>query len=340
MTLTEAAVATKKGAVWFSIFILACLIVFIIYQIIYNDIVLPHQKQQEALPTTKFGVLPQPALPHSLQSASSYSYTIDTETGDLPAQYPSTMNVYFVPQLGTTLLAFDRVKNLANSLGFTSDPTVVNNTQYHFTDSSGGELTIDLDTANFKFNRNVDLTNAENTLPDADQIASDFVSYLSSKGLMQDNLNNGRTNVVFEHSSNTDSDTATVSIWPNDIGQFKIVTPKYSVSNINALVTKSTDEQNKYSQMQYIYWNPDLTTLSTYPIKSPAQAFADLKSGKGVMVIQPENKTASITSVTLAYYEPDSYQKYLEPVYVFSGPDMVAYVPAITNSYLSPFSSP
>ena len=87
--------------------------------------------------------------------------------------------------------------------------------------------------------------------------------------------------------------------------------------------------------MEYTYWNPDVETFSTYPVKSPSQAFTDLKAGKGVMIIQPDNKNASITAVSLAYYEPDVYQKYLEPVYVFTGPNMVAYVPAITDNFLS-----
>lgn len=335
MTLTEAAVVTKKASIVFSIFILACIIVFIIYNIIYTSIYLPHKQQEAALPTIKFGILPAPDLPASSQPTNTYTYTLDTETGYLPTQYPSLLKVYFVPQLGTNLMAYDHVTALANSLGFSSDPTVINSTKYQFTDAYGGQLTIDLNTANFKFSRTVDLTNANPTLPTQDQIASDFVSYLSAKGLLKSDLSGGRTNVIYEHSSNTDSDTAIVSIWPSDIDTLKVVTPKYTIGNINATVTKSSDELNKYSQMEYTYWSPDLTTFSTYPIKSPSQALADLKNGKGAMVIPPDNSNASITSVGLAYYEPDSYQQYLEPVYVFSGPNMTAYVPAITDTYLA-----
>jgi hypothetical protein len=38
----------------------------------------------------------------------------------------------------------------------------------------------------------------------------------------------------------------------------------------------------------------------------------------------------------LAYYDPDIYQEYLQPVYVFVGePNFIAYVPAISNEYLA-----
>lgn len=337
MTLTQAAVLTKKGIAGSIIFILFAVLCLVAYQLIYTNLYLPHRKPVEIPPNRTFGSLPRPQLTGLNISSSGFTYTIDTTTGALPEGLPTVMNVYFVPQLGTTLLAPDNASKLANSLGFTNGPNVVNTTQYHFTDPRGGEIVIDLESANFSFNRPVDKSASyDQLLPDSDQIVSNFIGFLSDKGLMKDDLRGGRSTVLFNHTSYRDSDTAIVSIWPKDLNGFKVVTPQFKESNIRAAVTRSTDDSSRYIQMQYTYWAPDQTTFGTYGIKPITQAFQELQNGKGTVVEAPSGQNALITDAYLAYYEPETYSPYIEPIYVFSGKSFAAYVPAITDSDFQP----
>jgi hypothetical protein len=42
-----------------------------------------------------------------------------------------------------------------------------------------------------------------------------------------------------------------------------------------------------------------------------------------------------IRDITLQYYDPDTAQQFMQPVYVFTGdPDFTAYVPAVADAWL------
>ncbi len=51
----------------------------------------------------------------------------------------------------------------------------------------------------------------------------------------------------------------------------------------------------------------------------------------------PKNKTSiKIKKMFFAYFDPDIYQSYLQPVYVFLGENnFVGYVPAVSADYLT-----
>jgi hypothetical protein len=51
---------------------------------------------------------------------------------------------------------------------------------------------------------------------------------------------------------------------------------------------------------------------------------------------RPNQANITIKKMFLAYYDPDEYQPYLQPVYVFVGDnDFVGYVPAVEDALLS-----
>ena len=63
------------------------------------------------------------------------------------------------------------------------------------------------------------------------------------------------------------------------------------------------------------------------PLRPIADAFNDVKTGKGTTDISPEAVSAEVTSTNVAYWEDPgtiSEQPYLQPVYVFSGQALVA----------------
>ncbi len=334
MTLTQTAALTKRGLLGFAIFIMASIVAFTGYRI-YKTYYYQPPPPPEEQPTTKFGILPRPNLTESSSSAA-LAYSLDTPTGGFP-NFPKLIKVYFVPQLGTTLLAPEKIQNLATILGFPNGPAIENVTQYHFTDQNGGKLTIDLNSANFSFDRpatdSATLTQA--TLDNQDKIISDFKTYLTNKNLLPPSLEKGRGAVTYNASTQGASDHALVTIWPEDLDNYPILTPKYTQGLINATVTKAAQENYKYVSINYTFWNPDPESASTYPLKKIDQAYSELQKGPSDIILKPGTQTVSITKVYLAYLETQDYSPYIQPIYVFEGPSFAAYVPAIADNFLS-----
>lgn len=336
LTLTQTAQATKKGLTIFTSLIVVALILYIGYQLYYYQYYLPHKPKVVIPPEVKFGVLPKPLLPQNNVSSANYTYSLDTVTGGLPKDIPDRVKVYFIPQLGTTLLAPDRARNLANSLSFTNGPEILNQSQYRFTDSNGGDLVINLDSGNFRYERNIASNSAMNaSLDDSSTIASNFKTYLASKSLLKDDLKNGRTKVTYDGVTQKESSIAAVTLWPDNLESLPIITSSFTTGLINSVITKGQAETDKYQSLSYNYWTPDPNTPpSTYPIKTPDIAFNELRSGSGSVVIIPRKTQVSITSVHLGYFETEDYFPYLEPVYVFEGDNFAAILPAVTSDYL------
>ncbi len=341
LTLTQTAKLTKKAFLFGLILFFLALISFISFQIYYYQYYLPHKPAPVVKPQIGFGVLPKLQFISSSTTSSNFSYSLATSTGGLPNNFPKVVKVYFIPQLGTTLLAPDKSKSLAQSLSFSEGPEILNQTQYRFSDANAGAMTINLDSGNFTFFRDSDFIAsasakfANSTLPDEKKIIDDFRSFLSSKKLLTDDLRVGRAKVIYDSSSPGESQTALVTIWPDNFDNLEIATPNYTLGLIKATVTKSGDELTKYKNLDFTYWNPDQNNASTYPVKTPTEAFNDLQTGLGAVIIEPSSPQVSITSVKMAYYESNSYLKYLIPIYIFEGQGFVGYVNAIPSNYLN-----
>lgn len=342
MTLTETATLTKRGIVGFIIAILLIIIGWLGYRYYYyNYVYLPSLITQKPKPTVEFGILPQPSFLPTQISSSNYSYSIDTPTGSLPTNFPEIVKVFFIPKSSITLLAPDKAKELAKSFGFKNGPEIKTSVEYSFDDGAEGRFLIDLETLNFKFKKDVatvsaDLLNdpQDSVLPDQTQIAQNFKRLLSDSGLLKKELENGRTKVTYENDSPQNAQTAAVTIWQDDIEKLPIVTPAFSSALIKATVTKYQSPLKRYSTLEYVYWPIDTTKFATYPIKTAAEALEDLKSGKGAITLTPIKSEVSIANVYLAYLLPEEYTPYLQPVYVFEGPNFAAFVPAVKDEYL------
>jgi hypothetical protein len=345
MTLTEAAAYTKKGMIGLAIFLTIALVGWLSYQYYYYSIYLPSLPKTVEQPTTKFGPLPKPSFsPTPGVSSANFSYTIDTKTGDLPRDIPSLIKIYNIPQRGASLLASNKAKNLAASFKFNSGPEILKSTIYRFTDENNGQFVMDLNSGNFLYEHRLFATDSaqilkgevaeEPTLPDKSKIVEDFRSYLQSKGILLKYLAEGRSNVEYDDEPISQANHARISIWQKDIDELPMVTPNFVDGLVIGTVTKWNDENLKYLTLNYTYWEIDEETNSTYPIITPDKAKEALEAGQSAVIIKPEGKQVSITEVYLAYYLPQIYTPYLQPVYVFQGPGFAAYVPAVDPSWL------
>ena len=337
MTLTEASAATKKGMIVAVITLFVLLSTWGIWHYYYNYIYLPGLPPVIEQPTLAFGPLPKIAFPETTVSSSNFSYTLDTETGSLPQDTPRLIKVYSVAQLATDLLALDRAKNLAGSLGFNKTPQAILATQYRFNDDkNGGELIVDLDTGNFKYRRNIAAGTRDNFEDIEDFINEDyqgriFKNFLNSKGLLKDQLKAGKTTSSYNNVVKKDSNLVTVNLWQESIEDFPIVTPKFTEGLIKGVGTNDRDDANKFIALDYIFWPIDLENFGTYPIKNATEAFEEFKNGDGFIAIEPRSSSASITKVYLGYYLDEVYANYLQPVYVFEGPGFAGMVSAIKS---------
>lgn len=342
MTLTETAIFTKKALLVGAIFSVVMVFAWAGYQYWYFQVYLPNQPVVEEKPDERFGPLPKIELKENIADSKAYNYKLDTDTGGLPDKIPKLYKVYSIAQLATDLLALDRAKSLAGLIGFNRGSQAISATQYKFLDQNGGELSINLDTGNFSMSRPIasgsaDAIEGRESFQDSDKIASDFKSYLSGKNLLKEQLRDGRVKVLYDRSQG-DPNKAIINIWQSDVDETPLVTPTFTEGLVKGMVTNFREENKRYVYLNYTFWPIDLQNSSTYPIKTPDEAYTNLQEGKA-MVPMSQAKTGgfvSITKIYLAYFLNSEFIPFLQPVYVFEGPEFVGYVAAVRDEALQP----
>lgn len=319
MTLTQAATITKRTILALIILSILSVTGLIGYQIWYQNY-LRSQPPEEPYAEEKFGSLPKLNIPAQVVSSSHYTYSLDTITGNLPPNLPKVLKVYFIPQTGISLIAPKKAQELAKKLGYNLGPEIISQTVYKYTDETGSFVTIDLNTGNFKIQKNS--TPSAKTIIQQDQIriVGDFKNFLAAKGLLPDELNRG-TNKIINNE---------INLFPADFDGLKIVTPYLNRSLIRAILAEVPSEE-KYSSINYTYWTIDKTESSSYKLKKVEDAFNELKSGRGFVIIESPKLQVSISNIYLTYYQDEQYSPYLQPVYVFEGPNFASYVSAIPS---------
>lgn len=321
MTLTEAASYTKKAFIFIIIFVFVITIVFFAVRAYLNS--RPVASPPEEIANLLYEKLPRPILPKSTADSSTFNYALDTEDGSLPKNLPKIIKVYFIPKLGTTLLARNKAKELASQFEFEKGPDIINPTTFKFNDETGGEFIIDMDTGNFKFQRGDKRTEEENeqdsVISDKQIIISEFIEFLSRRNLFPNNLDDLKTSVKYNNPAQKDSEEAFVSIWQKSVDELPIVTEYFTQGLVKATFTKFTDEKFKFSTVNYTYYEIDKENFATYPLKNIRTAFDELKNGNAKVVIKPDSPNISLVKIYLAYYLPEQYTPYLQPVYIFEG---------------------
>lgn len=346
MTLSQTAVLTKQ-IITISFFVtILGLASFIGYKV-WLSYYLAHLPKVEVKPDTKFGLLPLPAFPQSNVSSSNYSYSLDTTTGGLPKVgvdpgFEKIIKVYFVVKSFASFLSADRSETLAEKIGINIPPQILSETKYKFEDK-GKILNVDLDTGNFSY-VNTATISAKQTLDDDSRLVEGFKNILTNLGVLKSDLKTGVSKIALARLEGdnlittqlrSEATAAQISLWPAPVDKKPIVTPRFNKSLVNAIVANDSNQIESYLSLNFIYYQIDTTTFATYPTKQSEQAIEDLKSGKGVIIVQPIKPQVSITSVYLGYYLGENYSPYLQPVFVFEGPNFVAYVPAITEAFQS-----
>ncbi|PIS15823.1 hypothetical protein COT62_01580 [Candidatus Roizmanbacteria bacterium CG09_land_8_20_14_0_10_41_9] len=346
MTLTELSYNVRKSFPFVIIFFLVFMILFYSVKLLllYSGL---NQPAQPVYTDTKFGKIKTPVISGS-KTSSTTNYILDTIEGQ-PTTATLSANIYLVPPITTQLNYREKVYLIAKMVGFnteTSKYTLSNRTAVF----SDDKQRVNIDVANFNFDYEYSyakdpllFTNTQ--IPSNKDIEEKARDFLKSVGRYPDELSTGKVNIVY-HNYNATANTlfvtknpaqanvVEVDFYRPDIDGFPVVSPEYFTSQ-NYVIMVFKQSTFKVIKAQVSFFEKSDDQVGVYPLRNGDAAFADLKAGNGY-VISGENKpTVTIKKMFLGYHDLDSYQNYLEPVYIFLGEnDFVAYVPAVEKDWL------
>jgi len=298
-------------------------------------------------PTIKFGKLTKIPFPKS-DTTPKFSYTLETPQGGLPTDIPTQAKVYFMPKPNSSLLALDAAKEQAKSMGFTSDPVAESDTIYKFTNPNFPAM-IEMNIISGTFSISYDLSADRSPIalkpPVAEVGASEFRSLLSGANILPEDLSGQTTHVFYKLSSGklapalslSESDVVKVNLFRKNYDDLPSLTANPNEGNVWAIVSGSSTREQQVIASEYHYYAVDETQFSTYPLKTPAEAFSELQRGSAFIAdigLNKDGDSLKIRRIYLAYFDPESESDFYQPIYVFEGDSgFTAYTPAVTANY-------
>lgn len=288
-----------------------------------------------AAPQEKFGKLLPITFPQ--QSGNTPLFRINTVSGTLPA-FPPTINVFQLLALQPSITALQTARERATSLGYTQNQRVVTTDEYSWTRATVNN-TLRYNIVSLHFSVNSDYL----TSPPQGGGVSDKATLLKTVGDFMGALGSNQSDITLNNSvlsyyfvqdgrliETPDPASATVArayIIQNPVENLPIYYPTlpstlyFTLSNGNVV------------DASYNHFTPDLTSFSTYPLKTANAAFQDLADGKGFIVSPTTDSPVDITDVSLGYYlGNEENQTYLMPIIVFTGKNnFKAYVNALAD---------
>lgn len=305
-------------------------------------------------PTVNFGRLTALPFPDLNIELPELTFILDTPTGALPS-FPDQMRVYYMPQKTANLFSVDRMRERARGLGFNTQPREESSTIYSFTHATTpATLTMDVvyETFSLSFNLAEDSSPLSTRAPDVQSATQMVRQRLTQAQSLPEDLNGAVTHEFLRVEGQnlvralalSDAQLTKINLNRSSIKyseapeapEYPSVSANPKEGNVWFIVSGNNDRERSLIAGEYRYFPIDYTKIETYPIKTAAQAFEELKAGGGYIANLGLNTDGQITirSAHLAYYDPNVPYSYYQPVIVFEGDgEFVAYVPAVTNDY-------
>lgn len=352
-TLTETAFYTRKVINWGII----ALVAFFIFKIILNfalDTWRQWHPPAPPPPTVAFGKLPVLKFPPAPDGAglaspsAKLNFTLETVEGGLPIA-STTGTVFFIPKPSANLLSLTRARQFASRLLFVGEPQTENSTTYRWQGSDPLKtLKIDIVTGNFQitYDYGVDLAVfAEKNLPTKDQALVEATNFLQNLGLYLPPLARGQPKVTYwqlvgnqlvQTTSLANADAVRVDFSRENILNSKLFTANPPWEPVYLIFSGSREEKKRLLEVSYKFWQIEMEQNATYPLKTTSAAWEELKNGVGYIAkFQKGTQTVIIRKIYLAYFYPEEYQEFLQPIFVFEGdPNFLAYVEAISPAWV------
>lgn len=347
MTLTELSYNFRRSLPFVVIFFLLMLIVFYLIKllIIYFDL----KKPRLIYTNTVFGKIKPPHIEKPIKN-TQLNYTFDTIEGE-PISASETAKVYFIPEAATRFGYREKIYLMAKNLGFdtTSIKHKLVGKEASFTKDKQ-QLTIDI--TNFNFSYQYQFTGDEefflNTLvPFGSEAENKAIDFLKNLGRYPVELSRSKTNLIYLYfdrltknlsivDNPNQANLVEVDFYRPDIDTFPVVSPTYFNSQNVVVMIFYGEREFKIVKAQIKFFEKSAEQFGIYPVKTGTTAWEDLKAGRGIIVSTPKDANqVVIKNMFIGYFDPDIYQEYLQPVYVFLGEgNFVGYVPAVTEEYL------
>ncbi|KKP73718.1 MAG: hypothetical protein UR68_C0003G0013 [Candidatus Roizmanbacteria bacterium GW2011_GWA2_35_19] len=305
MSLTELSYWFRKFLPFGVLFCLISLIIFYSFKLYF--IYLEANKPVILYTDPIFGKIDRPVIPHATASGG-LQFVLDTVEGT-PVTATEAAKVYFMPNATTKFGYREKIYLIAKSFGFDT-----NKIKHKLTDkiaefdAEGKKLTIDVSNFNFKY--------------ESDIKTNTFIT--GSVNISKKEIENKAINFL-----------KLIGRYPEELSK-AIATPKF-FSSQNYVIMTFNGSEPKVIRAQISFFEKSDAQFGVYPLKTGDEAWAELQKGGGMIIAGQEHiKKVTIKKMGLYYLDPDVYQTYLQPVYVFIGDDdFVAYVPAIKNDFLT-----
>jgi len=343
--LTQVAITARK-AIRYTIF----LIIFLMVGKVVLDLTIGIYKKifppPPPPPTIKYGRLPKIEFPEFTKV--NLTFQLETPEGDFP-KLPGQAKVYFMPKISPNLLSLDVAREKARTLGFTSEPQAISGTIYRFTNPnlpSVLEMNIVTGIFSISYDLAADRSPLERRPPVAEVAASLFRSQLSNADVLPDDLASGPTSHEFFKLSEakfitalslSEADAVKVNLFRKNYDELPVLPPNPNEANVWAILGGAQDKSKQILAAEYHYYSIDETQFSTYPIKTPQEAFAELQAGNAFIAtpgLTKDGETLKIRRIYLAYFDSEASSEFLQPIYVFEGDkSFIAYIPAVTPDY-------
>ncbi|NTU46840.1 hypothetical protein HGA88_04415 [Candidatus Roizmanbacteria bacterium] len=347
MTLTELSYYSRRMAPLVGIFVVAFIFIYIFLQLTITSLL--NSRTVSIVYNPLFGKLKTPYI-NVASNSSQLSYVLDTVEGE-PITATQAAKVYFLPPKTANFAFREKIYLMAKTFGFDTEVVKhkLSGTEASFSDAVQ-KLTIDVTNFNFTYEygfKTDDPIFTNTRIPTETEIQTKATDFLNSVGTYPPELAQGKLNIIYlkyDLSTNSmtvvtkpqDANVVEVDMYRPNIDDVPIVSPKFFNSQ-NYIVMGFNDSGFKILRAQVRFFEKSDTQMGLYPVKTGEMAWNQLKNGQAILVSVPPNiPSISIKKMFLGYLDPDIYQQYLQPVYVFIGDNnFVAYVPAISDQYLT-----
>lgn len=346
-SLTETAYYTRRAINWTILGVIGYFVLRILWSIIVV-VWLAVFPIPPTPPNHAFGKLPALAFPQQATPSAKLSFELQTIEGSLPTASASA-TVYFMPKNAPNLLALSNTQQFATQLQFDPTPIQESKNIYRFNDTEFPlrRLRYDIVSSNFivryAFEQDLSVF-TERNIPNSDAAKTEAQALLQSFNLSPSDFQSGNVttqylklvgNQLTPVDNLSDSDAVRVDFFRNAINSVPIVSPVSGEGPISIILSGSANQKKRVIQFAYTYWPVDYQTTATYELKTTAQAWEELQTGKAYIAQYPTGSTtAVIRDVYLAYYDTFDPQTYLQPVFVFSGDNgFSAYIPAVSADW-------
>jgi hypothetical protein len=351
MTLTEFSFYSRKYSPFLIVFVLVILILFYSFKLLF--LYLQINQPKNIYTNTVFGKIKKLQVTNTSSSAG-LNFTIDTIDGQ-PIVATESAEIYFLPPSVSRIKFLQQIYLMAKAAGFNTEVTkhtLINNSDAVFADDKQ-KMTINI--ADFNFTYEYELKKLDQGFFSGVRgindtgIESKASGFLNSIGRYPEELAQGKNNTTFYYydsamnelkpvDSAAEANMVKVDFYRPDIQALPAPIPYVSsqyFSSQNYVLMAYGNQDYKVIKAQVKFYPKSSDQVGIYPLKSGNTAWEELKNGKGMIVFNSSGKNIVIKKMFLGYYDPDSYQEYLQPVFVFLGENnFVAYVPAVDDKYV------